>query len=704
MSNFINAAPLFISTGKKDVSQQTPVREPEQIPTHLPHVHLFAEWGPTDPHLAVGQAINTLYGAKTMDPRYAYYNHQTELAATVIGEGNAVFVSRLKPLDAAPPARLLISLDIVADEIQQYQRTSDGAFILDSDGNKVPVTGQGAKIPGHRLKWVVNDIPSGQNTPDFGAVSSKVGSMTSATSVQSTVYPILEVEANFFGKKGNNYGIRLVAPTTESSAPLNDTLFNSVKAYIYRLSLVSRLDETSTVNVVETLSGEQSLDFTFKPDAIDPANDTAISIQETFLKNYQDVDTQGMTPLYAPFGKIKIYDANLETVLTMVGALEAPLGLLAESTMDSTSEWIHSVNLISATNEHGVPYYSVEIEGAATGGIKFTSATAVWAAGGSDGTMSFETHDALVRNEMANYGETGPALLDDAKYPFSFYYDSGYTLETKYALLTPLALRKDVVVVLSTQDISQPLNTADIESSMAISLKNAARLYPESELHGTKVCRVMLVGHAGELINSKYRGVNGRKHLPLTIEFAAKAARYMGSGTGIWNSAAAFDVNDNNQIAKFKGVNITFKNATVRANDWRNGLVWAQNYDMRSIFWPALQTVYDDDTSVLNNFFNMVIAVDLEKVGQRTYRNLVGSSGKMTKAQFIMKSNQNILNETEGRYDSRVTIRPDTYFTAFDEQRGYSWKTDIHMYGENMRTVGTYTVVAHRSSDLELVA
>lgn len=703
MSNFINAAPTFISTGKKDVSQRTPVREPEQIPTHLPHGFIFAEWGPTDPHLAVGSAFNTLYGARSMDPRYPYYNHQSELLGTVIGESNAVFITRLKPEDAAPPSRLLISLDVVPDQIQQYQRNADGTFLLDQAGAKIPITGQGAMIAGHRLKWIINDIAVGQQIPDFGEVPAKVGTMTSSTSAQSTLYPMFEVEANFFGKKGDNFGLRLVAPTTASNAPLNDNLFNAVKAYIYRLSLVSRLDLTSTVNVVETLNGEQAIDFTFKPNTIDLASNTELSIHDTFLKAYQDIDSPGLTPIYSPFGKVKVYDQNLHTILTMVGAAEAPLGLLAEDTMDGDSEWLYSVNLISGTDEHNVPYYSVEIEGAANGGIRFTDATAVWATGGSDGTMNFETHDELVRNEMTNYGQTGPDLLDDAKYPFSFYYDSGYTLETKLALLTPLALRKDVVIVLSTQDVSEPLNTATIEASIATTLKNAARLYPESEMHGTKVCRVMVIGHAGELINSNYRGVNGHRHLPLTIEFAAKSARYMGAGTGIWNAAAAFDMPPNNQIEKFKGVNITFKSANARVRDWQNGLVWAQNFDMRSIYWPGLQTVYDEDTSVLNSYFNMVIAVDLEKVAQRAYRNLTGISGKMTKAQFIMRSNQLILDDTEGRYDSRVTVRPDTYFTQADELRGYSWKTDIHMYGENMRTVGTYTVVAHRSSDLELV-
>ncbi len=702
MSNSISAAPFLNLQGIRDDSIRAPVQEPEQVPTHLPHVFLFAEKGP-EISLASGGVFQTLFGSKTLDSRSAYYNHQSELAATVMGAGNSIFVQRLKPADAGPNARLLISLDVVADQIQQYERNPDGSFKLGTDGNKIPLTGGAAKIAGTRGKFVINDWTAGSTVQPFGEVTAKVGSITSSADAQSTVYPILELEANFFGAYGNNLGLRLTAPTLKSAVTLNSDLVESVKAYVYRLSLVNRLDESSTVNISPTLGGDQSIDFAFKEGAVDPSSDTEISLEDVFLNTYQSADpASGMSPIYGPFGRVKVYHENLAQLLAMVGELEAPLGLLPELTMDEDSEYLHVVNLFGATSPQGTPYYSYELEGAAAGGTRFSDSTAVWAAGGSDGTMDFAVHDGLVRNAMLSYATSTLDLLDDAKYPFSFYYDSGFTLDTKLSLLSPLGHRKDVGVILSTQDVSQPLNSASVESSMAITLKNAARLYPESEIHGTPVCRAIVVGHAGELIGSKYKGPNGHKHLPLTIEFAAKAAAYMGAGTGIWASANAYDQAPMNQVQKFKNLNVTFKSANARQNDWRNGLIWAQNYDMRSIFWPALQTVYDNDTSILNNFFNMAIAIDLEKVAQRTWRDLVGTSGKMTKAVFIQRSNQMIMDRTEGKYDGRVTIRPDTYFTAADEQRGYSWRTDIHMYGENMRTVGTATIVAHRSSELEL--
>lgn len=704
MSNPISAAPILNLEGIKDSSARAPVREPLQLPTHLPLVLLFTEWGPEHPELVGGQALNGIFGAQSFDPRSKYYNHQSELAATVVGEGNAIMVKRLRPSDAGPKARVLLSLDIVPDQIQQYERNQDGTFRIDKDGNKIPVQGANAKIAGHRAKWVINDWTAGETVQPFGEVTQKVGSIVSDSEEQSTVYPIMELEANFFGKRGNNFGVRLTAPTTASGNPLNDNLADAVSSYVYRLSVVSRRDEASTVNVHETLMGEQALNFTFKDDAIDPATDSEVSLTDIFMPAYQDTDATGMTPVYGPFGKIKLYQENLKAVLAMVGELEAPLGLLPVLEMDEESEFLHLVNIVGATDIHGTPYYSLELEGPATGGIRFSDSTAVWAEGGSDGTLSFKEHDQLAREFFEGFGTVDPELADMAKYPFSAVYDSGFSFDTKLASATILSFRKDVALNVCTQDVSQPLNSPAVESSMTVSIKNALRLHPESEIHGTKVCRAAVIGHAGELIGSKYKGPNGYKHLPFIIEFARKNARYMGAGSGIWASEAAPDMPPNNQVDRFKNHNVGYKGANARVQDWRNGLVWAQQYDMRSIFWPAIQTVYDDDTSVLNSYYNMVVAVDLEKVAQSAYSDLVGIGGKMTRSQFIQRSDELIMDRVRGRYDDRVTVRSETFFTLFDEQRGYSWRTIIHMYGENMRTVGTYTVEAHRSADLEIFA
>jgi len=96
----------------------------------------------------------------------------------------------------------------------------------------------------------------------------------------------------------------------------------------------------------------------------------------------------------------------------------------------------------------------------------------------------------------------------------------------------------------------------------------------------------------------------------------------------------------------------------------------------------------------------MQIAVELEKVCQRVWRDLTGNSS-LTNEQFIERSNRLIEQRTSGRFDQRVVIVPETYYTADDAVRGYSWSCNINMYANNMKTVGTFTVVARRREELE---
>jgi hypothetical protein len=121
--------------------------------------------------------------------------------------------------------------------------------------------------------------------------------------------------------------------------------------------------------------------------------------------------------------------------------------------------------------------------------------------------------------------------------------------------------------------------------------------------------------------------------------------------------------------------------------------------DRRTLFIPAFQTAYDDDTSVLNSDINMQIAVELNKVCFRVWRELVGN-GKLTNAQFIQRSNELIVEYTKNRFDGRVVIVADTFYSRDDVTRGYSWHANIHMYANTLKTLGQSTIVTHRMSDL----
>lgn len=684
MVNIRNASPLAILKGFKDESGRPPVIEPEQIASHLAHTFIFAERGSLVPQLVVGDSLITTYGAKSFDYRAKFANHQTVLVNTINGEANAQMVQRLVPADATT-ATLVLWLDVVADNVPQFERNTDGSFKLSVLSERIPTA---TVVAGFRVRWSVSALEAGKSLAEL---ESKVGTLTSSLGdEQSTMYPIHAFTIDSPGSYGNLVGIRLSAPTTESASPIDDTTAEEAKAYMYRFSMVERPDEFSTPNVKETILGEQSVDFTYKAGVINSRTEKLVSVDDALLQAWNAPSVNGIPAKVGVINDHHVYADNIALLLKRFQTAEAEYDLISAEEED-----VNLFNFVGGTSINNVPYYTYVVEGPAAGGVLLTESSTHYAKGGSDGTLSFTTFDSLVANAVSNYGDLpGFDFLDSAIYPQSCIYDTGFTLPTKKKLLTVLGRRKDMWVVLSTQDVSAKQNTPSEESSIAVALRTAARMYPESEIYGTSVCRAIVIGHSGYLINSQWT-----KLTPLTIEFAAKSARYMGAGNGIWKSAASFSISPANQVTLFRGVNASFKRADVRSLDWDNGLVWVQNYDRRSLFFPAFQTVYDDDSSVLNSFFNMAIATELEKVAERVWRDLVGIDS-LTPEQFIARSNRLIVERTAGRFDGRVVIEADTFLTAADTQRGYSWSCNIIMYGNNMMTVGSFTIVARRREDL----
>ena len=706
-----NATPRAILRGIKDESGRPPVYEPEMIPTHLPHVYLFSQKGPTLPQLVSGDEMIRMYGAKTFEYRSPYVTHQTVLANTVNAEGNRMMIQRVIPAGANPNATLRLSVDIMSDQIPQYERDSEGRFVLDQTGQKIPT---GTSVPGHVVRWLVgpttllggdlydgrlleNDDPRLLENDEsrilesgLGMGSSMVGSMVNFEGVQSQIYPIMDFEVTDFGSYGNLMGVRFSAPTTRDDIPADDTTIIEQLAYLYRLQFVERADENSTAKVLETLWGDQFVDFSFKEGVVNTRTNTELFIDDAVIPAYSQEAVNGMPEIRPPFSRIHVYQEGLEEVLGMIQGLEHTYGLVGPE-----EENLHLVNPFTATDHNGVPYYSIRVLGPSDDGIMLTANSTHYAMGGFDGHMDFNTFDAGVKHQLDNYGDLEAKLLDTAIYPQSVIYDTGFSIETKKSFGVPIGRRKDMWVVVGTQDASQPQNKPSEDSSIAIALRTALRMYPESVIYGTSTCRAIVVPRSGYLLNSSYKGL-----LPLTVQLAQRCAAYMGAGTGIWANGKAFDMQPNNHITMFKGTNIQWTPVNAQSRDWDNGLVSIQNYDRRSQFFAGIQTVYDDDSSVLNSSINMIVAVELQKVAERTWRDLTGISS-LTPDQYTERSDRLIEDKVRDKFDNRVIIVPETFYTPNDEQRGYSASANIHMYAPNMKTVGTFTVVAHRIEDYE---
>ena len=689
-NQIVNGAPMVIDYGTQDLSTRQLPREPEAIPQHLPKFYIFAQKGKTDPELVVGSERDQFFGSETFNLRGKYANHATVFANLVNAEGNACMIQRVIPEDAGPEANIVAWLDVLPTTVDDYQRNSDGSIKLDTLGDPVII----GTTPGYKVKWVITNRNSVADAQLFGTANITPGDQTDpVTGTQSQRYPIFEVRTTSVGEYGNTVGLRLWAPTTETVAAMPTKMMANYQAYPYFISVIKRPDAYSSPKVVETIFGEQNIMVTFKQNVIDPLTEKELYVGDNFIPQYENLTDLRYPKLYGEFDKFKIYQDNVELLLGLFHTAEIPF-IDGESDFSSAATDKHLFNFVTGVNSANTPYHSfVFVDSANT--VRFSEFTNVYAAGGSDGTLSDANHAILVKNEVNRYLDRNDFVQELAYNVESIIYDSGYPLATKYALCSFIANRKDTFVVLSPYDVNDRILTASEEHSVAIALRTRLQMYPESDYFGTFVMRGMIVGRSGRLRNSLWT-----KHLPLTAEVAIKSAKYMGAGNGSWKNGKNFDGAPGSIVDYMYDINITWVPCSVRNRNWDVGLNWVQNYDRRSYFFPALKTVYDDDTSVLNSYFTAMAICQLNKVAHAAWREFSGVS-HLTNAQLAERVNDFVTARTQKRFDDRFIIIPDCTFTDMDILRGFSWTLPIKIGAPNMKTVETTYVQAYRIEDLQ---
>jgi len=666
--------------GFKDVSGRGQPLEIVNLPIFLPFCPLLTSWGPSDAaNLVSGEGFSTIYGADNFYPGSPFLSHQAAMLQKVLQTGAMALVRRMKPADAKT-ATLRIWADIVADKIDQYERNVDGTFKR-TNGELVPT---GEKLDGFRVRFHV-DEPGEDN---LRQASRTTGTLVNADGQTSTMYPLIDVEARFFGAKGSNIGLRLVSPTTLSSTPADAELSEEQGAYPYRLALIERANKNSTGQVLMNLNGEPFVEFTLKTGVVDPKTNINYSYDKRILKAFENNDPEVFSG-YGPLKSFHVYDAEVKAVAELLYSTEQDYGLI-----DGEVTPEHTVNIFGATNINGVPYYSVKLEGPAAGGVLFGENSTHWLQGGEDGTVTPAAYDQMVADELNVFGEGEIPYADRASYPMSAFIDTGFTLSTKRLMGNIMAVRPDVWVLASTQDVLEPLNTPEEDSSIGATLRNALALIPESEFYNTGACRAVVMKHAGTYLDSEYNGI-----LPFTLDFAVKVATYMGGErmrTGFAPDNSFYRV-----VTRFVEHNAKFRHVKPRNTDWQAGISSAEPFDHRGqVFFPGIQTVYHDNTSVLNSFFPMAICCHLNRIGELAWRMFTGDS-RMTANEYAVNVDRFIEGQIKDKYDGRADITPRSYYTPADTQRGYSWHTDIEGLFDGMKTVEVLTVVAGRRTSTE---
>lgn len=692
----VNAAPMYIALGTKDQSTRTLPRVPLATPTHFPKLWIYASKGPEEVVSCSGGERLSIFGDDTFDPLSKFCNHATILSNEFNSMGNQQRIKRIIPADAGPQPNLMLSIDIVEAEIDDYERNADGSIKMDVNDDPVVL----GKIPGVKMKWVVTTRATKVAMQNFGQATITAGDMDNgdiADPVVSQRYPILEFKHSFIGANGNNAGIRLWSPDSNDNGSIDSRILTRQKFFPYRLQVIKRATQDSSPRVVENIFGGQYVDIALKPGAVFDGNSMYIGAAKSFLDRYQNLNDPTYPSQYGDFGQVAVYQNNIDTITNMIYALESVYHTdngVAESDFTGATGEQYLTNIVGAATSSGYKYHTVAIE-SGVGSVALGEFTNLFAQSGSDGTMSDALFAAAVAADVAEYNNPNSSLLNDAIHDESIIYDSGFPMETKYALFNALGIRKDIFVAVTPFEAGGPRMTAIEENSAATALKARAQLFPESEFHGTEVCRAMIMGRNGLLRDSLWEA-----RVPVLNEIGYKSARYMGASNGVWKNGFDFDGEDGARLTRMYDINVSFTPAAARNRDWSVGLNWVQDDDARSQFIPALKTVYSDDTSVLTSYVTVMGMIEANKVCQRAWRRFSGVT-KYTRAQLAERVNEFVAAGLRDRFDGRFVFIPETYFTTADVARGFSWTVKVKMYANNMQTVMTFFVETYRREDLE---
>lgn len=717
MKRIVNAAPMVYSLGAEDLSiRQIPV-EPEPIPQHCP---LFMFMAPKGPAINVVSGANralNLYGTETFNKDGKYYNHATRLMEGILAEGNTCVLRRIIPEDAGVRSNAIIYMDVAEVDLPNYVRNSLGDYVVAEGTNGYKVDDATPVVSGYKIKYIYEYVKDTE-AQHFGQIKTKEGTMTNQDGSKSTMYPLFEIRAKYQGEWYNNIGFSI---GSVAKADLDDRVTSVTKKLPYTLSLYTRANENTSPTTLRSLYGEPSVEFSFGGKVINPTTEARMDFGTVFKNNWFNEVDPLKTLRYNDYEQFYVYDSNIDLLLGKFIAKEKAFISDAQQTWDdgedaASIEWFEfstadedliveeagMINPFTCKSANSIPYFTlaistdtpVTVEGQRE--INMAVNTPVFLSGGSDGTLSNEEFENGVVKLMAEYADPDSPYMDTAINVESIVYDSGFTIDTSKELINFISVRKDTAAILSTHDAQIGEKTIPLSESRAIgvALRSRAKLAPESEYFGTGVARCAIVCTTGKLGNG-----STEETIAGTYTIGIKMAKMMGAGDGKWKKEQIFDNAPGNIITDLINIVPEFIPSGIKPTLWNDGLIWAQPYDRSSFHFPQLQTVYDNDTSVLNSIFTMMALCTLEKIGHASWREYTGTT-TLTDGEFIDEVTAFVNRRLKDKFADMFVVIPEVVITEMDELRGYSWHLTNKLYGNNMKTVCTYSTQVYRMSDL----
>lgn len=723
-----SSAPLNRFTGIDDQSGTVvPARDP-QFPIHCPLVPLNTKKGTTDTVYLTAAEKYLMYGVDSFDSKTKYYDENTKLSNVLAAAGNIHATMRVKPSDAPAPANVTLYMDIVKDEINNYDRNSDGSIVTDAnlgisvitaDGSQL-VTADGeivlvsSKVTGYRVKYFTKTFPEGV-TP--GAQTILNGTMVSSLpgNEVSKLYPIMDIPAKYFGAAYSNIGFK-ISPVTGTS--LKDKFKTTLKALPYEITIYERADADSSGVAKKTLTGGTNTLVTFMKNSTHPYTESTLDVDLQFPHSWYNEDTSKSEIRYYDLDNVHMYYSNLETVLGKIVATEeshvnATKIVWSDNALAATYDWYdftndsglstqkHLLNWVTLkSSSKGVPYFSVMKDNttvtAPTGMQEVTlgSDSIIYLRSGGDGTISKAMTEKFIKMKMLDYLDGDSEVMSLVTNKESGIYDIGYSIDTKKALANMIAVRPDTIVKWCTHDSSygETAMSTDEEYRMAVALLARAAIFPESEVFATSTARATVTLGSMEDIDSvsKYRYTQN-------FELANIFSQYLGASNGKAKPLKCLDEGRANTILTL-GKNYTpkFIPDSFKETLWTTGITYAEPYKINQRAFLAVRTIFGNETSILTSPMTLYANAVMCRAMDDAHKEFAGNE-KDTRAVFANKVIKFLDKKVADVFDNgRFDLSFEVVFTDDDIARGYSYSIIGKISGNVMKTAQVTTVATYR--------
>jgi len=633
-----------------------------ELPQHRPLMAVFARKGSSKVGWYNGDEFLETFGSETVDPKGPYFRNEQVFLQNAIFPNQGCFVTRLIPKDAKTSTSVLECI-VRPEDIQQYQRDAVGAFVLDSSGKKIPLLDGGnnpVKLPGftlqYRLRPLAEDEVAGRIQPKE----------VEEAGVTTYVYPIFDYVSASAGKYGDNTGFRFFY----NPASQDEDVHLNNQSLIYGFAPMHIPTGQSTPVAISSIYENRQIYFTPRPEQFDDDLQAYISFNDVVAANYtKQISVGGYTSIL-PYN-VNIYPDSFEAIGEKIAEVET------FSTF--SSPWMVNIVSLVDLNEHAYRCAVLHADS-----IGLSDIQTHYLSGGNDGTMTNETYEELFRELLSM--SLIPELQDPGQYPINTIYDTGYSIETKFAMISCAAKHEYLNPIYSCQDASEDLYTLEQSVSVGDAILTRIRMTPESEVHNTPACRGTIMGQAGYLDSRTIKSI-----IPLTYWIAKKRSIFQ--GLKVTGEPAG---ENNNEVDDIININWFPYSEDTRELLTEKCINYAQIKKMTVPFFPFVQSAYSKPSSVLYSTFFVDVVCAHKYFSLEAWQAHVGRDVPV--ATLFKWLKEYVEQKSFKVYSGKYPVTATAYQTAQDIQQGGTVRIMTEITGNDKMRIAINDIVVKRDN------